>query len=210
MKSQSLTEMNRPEWLAWRQEGIGSSDAPAIMRASPWTSPFELWARKTNRIAPQPTNSAMRRGLALEPVAREAYEELTGIEMPAARMEHPKRPFIRASFDGLNEKHGRVLEIKCPGRVDHLEARRGRIPKKYLWQCVHLLLVSGLPALDYFSWDGSTGVTVSMKRQRALETRLMAAEIEFWQYVQLDEPPPVTEHAVIPGSGGLFKIRRSR
>jgi predicted phage-related endonuclease len=86
----------------------------------------------------------------------------------------------------------RVLEIKCARvKKDHAEARAGRIPAKYLWQCVHLLLVTGFDHLDYFSFDGQRGVIVRFERDEKLEQKLLAAEAEFWRYVQNDVPPPV-------------------
>lgn len=204
-----LTHDTKEEWFNWRKAGIGSSDAAAIMGVSPWESAFELWGKKTDRIPPKPSNPAMRRGLDLEPLARQEYQHMTGIAMPAAYALHDTHDFIRASFDGLNEKKKRVAEFKCPGRVDHLTAQRGQIPKHYLWQCVHLLMVSGYDHLDYFSFDGEKGVIVSMERDLKLEKKLIKAEKEFWKYVQKDTPPPKIENTPID-KHGIFKLRRSR
>lgn len=34
------------EWLMWRSQGIGASDAPVIMGVSPWSDPVSLWMEK--------------------------------------------------------------------------------------------------------------------------------------------------------------------
>jgi putative phage-type endonuclease len=187
-----MKNLSHAEWLSWRELGVGSSDAPVIMNASPWATPFELWARKTGRLLPQAQTEAMRRGLRLEPRARVKFEEKTGLAMPPARLEHPVHRFIRATYDGLNRKRKAVLEIKCPGLADHLVAREEkRIPEKYLWQCVHLLFVSQLPVLYYWSYYADDDCAlVKLERSRALENQLVPAEMKFWQHVVDDTPPP--------------------
>lgn len=191
------------EWLKWRMEGIGSSDAPAVMGASPWCTPLKLWQIKTGRAKPEPRNMAMQRGLDLEPFARQHYEQFTGIEMEPSLSKHSKYDFIRATFDGINEETKKVLEIKCPGREDHKKAIAGKIPEKYLWQCVHLLLVTGYECLDYVSFDGEKAVLVTFRRDRELEEKLLKAEIKFWECVKKDVPPSNSD-------GDIFRLRRNR
>lgn len=201
------------QWIAWRNEGLGSSDAPIIMEASPWQTPLGLWELRTGRAEPEPQNWAMKRGLRLEPLARAEYERLTGIPMPSRRGENKKRPFIRASFDGLNLDAGRVLEIKCPGQKDHLTACRGEIPKKYVWQCVHLLLVADLQYLDYFSYDGKTTALITLKRNRRQENELIVKETAFWNCIVNDTPPPERPPVYVKDKTGkptIFRMRRSR
>lgn len=200
---QKTVQQQTPDWIEWRRKGIGSSDAPAIMSASPWVTPLQLWELKTGRREPEPSNFAMKRGLALEPNARDSYEQITGIRMPSALSKSKEHDFIRASLDGVN-KHARiVLEIKCSGREDHGKALNGKIPDKYLWQCVHHLLVTGLDRVHYFSFDGAEGVIVEFQRDEHLESRLLSKEIEFWNWVCTDTPPPIPEWTG-------FKVRRNR
>jgi putative phage-type endonuclease len=186
-----MKRLTMAEWHEWRLGGVGGSDASAIMGRSPWASMGDVWKQKTRRTAGPKQTPAMKRGIELEGAARAEYERLTGIAMPPLLIEHATLPFIRASVDGINDAARRVLEIKCPGKKDHAEARAGRIPEKYLWQCVHLLLVTGYERLDYFSFDGQSGVTVPFERDEKLEQRLVQAETWFWRYVVDDVPPPV-------------------
>ena len=183
--------LSHAEWLSWREQGIGSSDAPVIMNSSPWATPFELWARKTGRLLPQRQTEAMRRGLRLEPRARRLFEEKTGLTMPASRLEHRVHPQLRATFDGLNAKEKCILEIKCPGLEDHRRACEGKIPVKYMWQCVHQLFVSEFPVLYYWSYftDDDCALVV-LERERKLENALIPEELKFWQHVVDDVPPP--------------------
>ena len=38
--------MSRGQWLQARRRGIGGSDAPALMGASPWATPLSVYADK--------------------------------------------------------------------------------------------------------------------------------------------------------------------
>lgn len=205
-----MNGMTYSEWLKWRMGGIGASEAPAVMDSTPFSNPLKLWELKTGRRAPDPLNYPMKRGLELEPKARLAYEKETGIRMkPKVCLEHPEMPFIRASYDGLNIHAERGLEIKCPGRVDHGVAKQGKIPEKYLWQCVHLLMVCGYEQLDYFSFDGSQGVVVPFKRDKSLEKKLLQKELVFWEHVQTDTPPARPQDKPVD-SHNVFKVRARR
>jgi putative phage-type endonuclease len=184
----------------WRLKGIGGSDAPVIMGATPteWGNVIDLWKVKTGRAQPRPQNYPMERGVRLERFARKAYEKKTGIQMPADRKIHPELDFIRSHFDGVNWDLGKVLEIKCPLGSDHEIALSGKIPDKYIWQCVHLLLVSGLKNLDYFSYDGKEGVIIHFQKNGLLEEELLSKEIPFWKCVQKDVPPKLKEKKKVP------------
>lgn len=188
--------------------GIGASDAPAVMDSSPFMTSEELWARKTERMLPQKSTPQMRRGKDLEAVARKVYEEMTGIPMPAAFIQNEKYPFAIASPDGLSIRSERVLEIKCPGETDHKVALSGKIPRKYLWQCVHLCLVTGMERCDYFSFDGKNGVIVEFKRDPKLEAELIEAEKIFWGCVLKDTAPE--KKVSIVSKQEFFKVRRFR
>lgn len=180
------------DWLAWRMKGIGGSDAPAVMGASPWCDPQKLWELKTGRRAPDPQTFPMRRGRNLEPVARELYEQMSGIEMPADTATHSQYDFLRASLDGINKNSGIVLEIKCPGKKDHAVALQGNIPEKYIWQLVHILMVTDLDTIDYFSYHPDApkkGVIISFDRDRHLERMLLPKEMQFWENVVKDVSP---------------------
>jgi putative phage-type endonuclease len=187
----SIIHTNREDWLGWRLSGIGSSDAPIVMKSSPWSTPYKLWEIKTGRAQGQAANIFMRRGLELEPIAREKYQLQTGVLMPAVNVENPKMPFIRASLDGMNMRKG--LEIKCPGPKDHAEALAGRIPEKYVWQLRHQMLAADLDIVDYYSFDGKDGVIIPFHREEKPENELLKAEKEFWDFVLSNVAPPYSD-----------------
>lgn len=175
------------EWLEWRMTGVGSSDAPSIMGVG-FNTITECWALKTERAIRKPSNSSMRRGRALEPIARKEYERITGIEIPPANAQSDEYGWMLASLDGINLEEGIVVELKCPGPKDHALAMKGEIPFKYQWQCAHLSIVTGLP-VDYASFDGKRIEIVPYKKNLSMEQKLIEKEHEFWSCVLNDTPP---------------------
>lgn len=184
-------------WLAWRGLGIGASDAPAVVEASPWTTRFQLWAQKSGLLeAPEPhimSAVAMRRGTELEPVARALYIERTGIQIEPATMTHATHGFIRCSLDGWNAQTRHVVEIKCPGKADLLSARKGKIPTKYSWQLAHQCIVADPLTVDYVTFDGKQElIVIPFERDREKEEFLLKELLAFWDLVQTKQPPPIS------------------
>jgi len=106
----------------------------------------------------------MREGLRLEPIARELFAIQNGIEMfPRVVV----NDWAMASLDGMSECGKYIVEIKCPGEKDHLLALQGKIPEHYYPQLQHQLYVTGLQSIFYYSFDGTDGVTIVVKRDDA-------------------------------------------
>jgi putative phage-type endonuclease len=186
-------EQGSADWLQWRKEGIGSSDAPIILGVSPWKTPFQLWEEKTSDTVEEQTNWATVRGHELEPVARSHYELAHNIDMKPALKVHRKMKFLRASLDGYNEDASTVLEIKCVGKEDHALALSGKIPEKYIPQLAHQLAVTEAERVHYYSFDGTKGALVVYKRDEEFIDKLMNEECKFWEMVQSKTPPPLTD-----------------
>lgn len=201
------------DWHAWRRAGLGSSDAPIIMKASPWMTPIQLWEEKRGQGKPRETNWAQQRGIDTEAEARANYELKADVDMEPALAVHWAQPYLRASLDGYNAEVSRVLEIKCPGKDDHQTAVSGQIPTKYVWQLVHQLMVTGAEEAHYFSYHNKHGVIVPFRRNQKLERELFDAERAFWDLVQSGTPPELTdrdyEELTDPDHVSLFSDFRS-
>ncbi|MCX2499574.1 YqaJ viral recombinase family protein, partial [Plesiomonas shigelloides] len=76
----STTQLTHEQWLAIRQQGIGSSDAAAAIGLSRYKSPLTLWLEKTGRKACDDLsqNAAVQWGIALEPLLAQVYAKRTG------------------------------------------------------------------------------------------------------------------------------------
>lgn len=187
-------EQNTRSWQQWRNQGIGASDAPIIMRVSPWTTPYELWQMKTGKLIKDFSNYATERGHRLEPRARASYEFKFGYSAPPVLVVNEQFPFIRASLDGYNAERGIALEIKCPGKKDHETALAGKVPEKYFPQLQHQLLACAQAKINhYYSYDGERGVCVECLPDSKYQEILFEELCKFWICVQKDIPPELTE-----------------
>ena len=124
-------QQRTPEWLEWRNNGIGASDAPSIMEENPWKSAAYLLSEKLGRASDFAGNEAMERGTALEPEARRRYEHLTQSRVEPACVQSTRYPWQRASIDGLAPDGSAVVEIKCGESV-----YRKTIPPRLRHSCV--------------------------------------------------------------------------
>src|SRR4029450_9487114 len=103
---EELEGQTRDGWLAHRKAGVGSSDAPVVLGASPYLSELALWAVKTGQVQDEPQElERMRWGRLLEPLIRGEYELRTGREVlypgPWTTLRSRTRPWMLASVDGL-------------------------------------------------------------------------------------------------------------
>lgn len=146
-------EQGSPQWLAWRQTGLGCSDAPAIMGESPWKTPRQLWLEKTGQAALEDSTFAMRRGQRMEPIARQLYQDRTGRVVRPCCGRHEQYAWLLASLDGLDLWGALAVEIKAPNVDCHQQALDGQVPERYRPQVQHILLVSRAQRCDYVSYS---------------------------------------------------------
>lgn len=190
MKQVSL-DQGSPEWLRWRETGIGASEAAAIMGVSPWDTAYSLWEVKTGRKPPKPMNPAMQRGKEMEEVARQAYEAETGELVTPMCAEHGAYSWMKSSLDGITFSGDITLEIKCPGQKDHALALNGIVPPKYFPQVQHQMMVAGAQVkfAHYWSYDGENGKLIVVPRDNEYIWLLAQAEAKFWDCVRNNTPP---------------------
>src|SRR5271157_3831078 len=185
-------EQNTPEWLEFRRNKIGASDAPAIMGESPWKTPYQLWEEKIYGKATE-QNKAMARGTALEPAARYVFETMTLLNVKPKVMVHPERSWQIASLDGITFDGNTIVEIKCPNAETHQMAVKGKIPDHYMIQIQHQLIVSGALKAIYFSFDGEKGAIVETSINPEMVCMIMEKEEAFYKCMQTLEPPKMME-----------------
>jgi putative phage-type endonuclease len=188
-------EQGTAAWLNWRLDGIGASDAPALMGENPWKRPERLFAEKcaakrshfSGRFGGgggQATGSAAGRGTALEPRARRLYCEARGVAAEPLCLESRARPWQRASLDGIDRATGHAVEIKCGDAAYAHVARTGAVPPYYVGQLQHILAVTGYAAVDFFVWvPGRAPLLLTVPRDEAYIDRLLEREAEFWTRV---------------------------
>jgi putative phage-type endonuclease len=188
-------EQGSAEWLAHRQKYRNASETPAVMRKSPWVTPYQLWELRTSRRE-QEVNYAMRRGAELEPATRAAYEAPTG---------HVMQPMVTvdgdysASLDGITFDCSLIVEIKCPlrGATSTLweEFSQGELPKHYRLQVQHQLMVSGAERAELYVYDADIddGVITAISPEPTIFEAIRASWDAFMVYIETDTPPELTE-----------------
>ncbi len=71
---ETIVPNSREEWLSLRKPTIGASEVAAVLGVHPYTTPFELWTRKSRGVVID-DNKYMRRGRILEPIAIDLLRE---------------------------------------------------------------------------------------------------------------------------------------
>ena len=202
------------DWLKARLNGIGASEASAVIGCNPYMSNVDLWMLKTGRkTAPDISSNAH---VAYGHNAEEPIRELFALDYPQYRViyggafdmvHNPEHPWLFATLDGRLEENetGRrgILEIKTTEILRSMAREKWRdgVPQNYYVQLCHQLLATGwefavLHAQLKRVWDGE----VKTERRSYFVERaeiqddldyLLEKEIEFWGYVQRDEMPPL-------------------
>lgn len=122
---------------------ITATDAPVIMRESPYKTPLMLWEEKMG-LHKVPVNFAMRHGTENEPRARAKAQEFLSTRFTPKVAQSIEFPWAMASLDGISDDGDIIIEIKCPLK-DRMfqETKLGSIPRYYRAQVQHQLMVTG-------------------------------------------------------------------
>lgn len=138
-------DLPREEWLEFRRNGIGGSDAATVCGLNPYSSLIALWADKTGRLEDKPDNEAMRVGRDLEEYAARRFCEATGkkVRRRNAMFQHDTYDFILADIDREIVGENAGLECKTTSAFSKSDFENGEIPLYYAVQCHHYMNVMG-------------------------------------------------------------------
>lgn len=193
--------VTREEFLAERATGIGGSDAHHIHSLPPYGCARRLWYEKRGipPDAPREMNSVMRRGVRLEDIAAEYYEEVTGRDLinVTKAQRHKKYPQILVHIDRRitaqeKQRGPGVFEAKTVGEYMWRKIKEDGVPDYMLLQVQHAMLATNLKwgALGLYQPDSDGLIHFDVERnEKFLEAHLDAC-LKFWAAVQQDEPPP--------------------
>jgi putative phage-type endonuclease len=202
-------DLTRDEWLEQRKEGIGGSDAAAVLGISPWTSTYALWAEKSGLSQDEkPQTDAMKMGNMLEPVVADLFAENEGrriVELPVI-LSHPEYPHMLANVDRfVTDEHGKVialLECKTSGARSANKWLEG-VPSNYLAQVQHYLSVTGLPRAYVAVLVGGVDYhCFTVERDEMMIDLLQIQEAMFWTSLEKQIAPEVD------GSEATIKVLR--
>lgn len=205
---ESDASLKRQEWLKWRHNGIGSSDASIIMGVSRFKDWESLLREKSGPVQPEDTSNSYikERGNKIEFQVRMFFEKQKGQNYGAKNVEHGIFPFLRASLDGCSEDCKSIIEIKLlssvnPAKINTeaegykkwLAARNGEVPKEYYPQIQHQLFVTRAEVCFFVGYKEVRGNQIVTEDKLAVipvypdkeyMQKLFLEECRFWYLTQ--------------------------
>ena len=190
----STADMPYADWLEFRKQGIGGSDASVVCGINRYKSPVELWMEKTDQFQAQDAGEAAYWGSQLEALVRTEFTKRTGIEIRTVSqlLQSEEHPFMLANLDGICE----VLDVgTCIFEAKTASAYRAgewedTIPDEYMCQIQHYMGVTGYKgAFIAVLIGGNTFRWKFVERDEELISMLIELEADFWNHVQNCTPP---------------------
>ena len=208
---------DRTEWLKWRHQGTGASEAAALYDEHPNMTKLQLHVIKSQKEFKEDDSNAYIKnvGNTLEPIARSRFSALYNIENGTDETFDPRRvelkdlDFIKASLDGCS-RDGKVLaEFKfmskpiekdkelTEGQQKHIDVLEGKIPRHYWIQIQHQLLASGADECHFVSFDGeSLHTTIVMPDVDFIKNHIKVCT-DFWMSVKEGDAPEASKDDLV-------------
>jgi len=193
-----------------RRTGIGGSDVAAVLKISPWTTPYQLWLQKTGRKDPEDISNKpyVQRGIVGEKTCRLLLER-EYLKSFTPKFWTGKEAWHRCSDDGYNEDLNMILEIKCMNEKSHLECVEKNIaPKYYDCQVQWNLFVSGASKCLFVSFrpEDEALHKIEILPDPEVQAALAKAVDYFWtEYVAKDKAPPFEAGDSVEDKSDEFK-----
>ena len=190
----AVMQLQQPD----RATYIGGSDAATILGVSPWQTRYQLWVRKTGLISEQTDPAKEKifaRGKRLEPVILQMFEDETGLHVDHRnrRFQDAEYPFLAAEIDGETGEENIDAKTAQPF-ARHLWGESGsdEIPIYYTAQFMHGLMVTGRDFCHVAAMIGLDDFRIfKIQRDDDLIALIREKELEFWDLVQSQTPPPI-------------------
>ena len=187
--------LSREEWLSFRRQGIGGSDAAVIVGLGRFGSQFELWSDKKGLLPDKEDSEVMRLGRDLEQYVAQRWMEKTGKRVRRLNyiLKDSRYPFSLANLDRevIGENAG--LECKTTSVYNKCDWDGGEIPPAWYVQCMHYMAVCGFERMYLAVLVLSKGFySFEIERDEDEIAALMAAETGWWERYMLggEEPDP--------------------
>ena len=214
------TNLSRDDWLEYRRQGIGGSDAASILGISPFRTARDLYYDKLGiSVNDEESNwVALEVGNLLEPLVARIFAKKTGLKIVKwkAMFQHPEYPWMLADLDyvvELPDGSKAILEIKTTNynaRDNWWYNGQEIVPIYYEAQGRHYMCVMNIDRVYFCCLYGNTedeAIIRHIDRDPDYEAELVALEEIYWkENVLAKAPPPYTED----GDLILESLRRQR
>lgn len=180
----STLNLPREEWLRYRKQGIGGSDAGAICGLNPYCSAIQVYYDKITEDTEDIDNEAMRQGREMEEYVAKRFSEKTGkkVRRANAMFYDEKNPFMLADVDRMvvGENAGLECKTASPFMAEYWSG--DKIPLSYQMQCFHYMSVCNADAwyvavLIY----GREFKVYKLERDEEIIANLIQLEKNFWE-----------------------------
>ena len=180
----STLNLDKTEWLRYRKQGIGGSDAGAVCGLNPYRTAMQVYQDKITEETEEIDNEAMRQGREFEDYVAKRFMEATGkkVRRANAMFYDEKHPFMLADVDRMvvGENAGLECKTASPYMADKWE--NGKIPLSYQIQCHHYISVCNAEAwyiavLIY----GREFKYYRIERDEEILADLVGIEEDFWK-----------------------------
>ena len=141
----STKGMPHEEWLKYRKQGIGGSDAGAICGVNPYSTALKVYRDKTENETEESDSESMRQGRDLEDYVAKRFMEASGKKVRRSNFlyRHDMYPFMQANVDRLVVGENAGLECKTASAYSADKWKDGMVPEHYIIQCMHYMAVTG-------------------------------------------------------------------
>lgn len=207
-----ITSMSKEVWRQERKKGIGGSDVGAILGVNKFRSVSDVYYDKIGakmiRKETEKSKITLQIGNSLEEVVAEAFQDrYPSIEVHSdnAMYQHEKYPFALANIDRrliLPDGTNAILECKTLSSAaewestDFCKGIQGKCPLSYEYQVRHYMAVLDLDLAIIVGLDLLTKnlYIVYVPRDTEIENKMLAAEMEFWYFVENKKAPAVNSY----------------
>ena len=200
----AYADISREEWLRLRLEGLGGSEAGAILGMSNYGTALTVVLEKTKRLPPQDMedNEPVEVGNILEPLIRREIvgpyiEKKLGLAVVVIDPTHMYRgtlyPWMIINVDGflmfpdelvgLEIKTGSSYMLKYWGGKDGNE-----VPDAYYCQVQHYMAGTGLAKWIMFGLIGNQRILRIVPRNEIFIEKLVEEERGIWEIIQRNDP----------------------
>lgn len=187
-----MNATERIDWLKARQNGIGSSDAPAILGLSKWQTALGVYLAKVSPVdGPGEMTGPQEWGHRAEPMIAAAIMDHHGWKLDKVpTLAHAVYPFLIASPDRVNQDD-EIVEIKTSMRSEGWgEPETADVPQHIWVQVQHQLEVAGRETGWVFALiAGNDFRRYRVPRDADYLPTVINPLAEFWQRVEERRPP---------------------
>lgn len=153
MANRVIRPATREAWLAYRQQGIGSSEVASILGLNPWETPYQLWRRKKGLTPPKEETFAMRAGHYLEDAVSLFWHDETGREIIKRSatdwlIQNTEKPYMQVSpdrtywLDGERRSNTNKGILEC--KTTQMKVDEDDLPRHWFCQVQYQLGVAEL------------------------------------------------------------------